>query len=465
MPTLLIRNAHVVTAADEYDADLYVDDGRVALIGAALSLPADTVIDASGLLALPGGVDVHTHLDMPAGALTSADDFESGTRAAAFGGTTTIVDFATPGPGESLLSALATWRGKAERRACVDYGFHMALREVSERALSEMALLTRAEGVTSFKLYLAYRGLLQVGDGAFFQALQQASACGALTLVHAENGDVIAALVEQARARGKTAPVYHARTRPPAVEAEATARAIALAALAGAPLYVVHLSSAAALAHVAGARARGQAVLAETCPQYLFLTRAEYERPFAEASGCVISPPLRETSDQEALWAALAAGDVQAVATDHCPFSLADKARGRDDFSLIPNGAPGIETRMMLLWDGGVRAGRIGARRFVALTASEPARIFGLWPRKGTIAVGSDADLVLWHPERETTLAAASLHMRVDYNPYEGRVVRGGPEVVISRGEVLVERGDWKGRPGRGAFLKRERSRFPGVTV
>jgi dihydropyrimidinase len=455
MPTALVRNGRVVTAAESFEADLYVDGGKVALIGQGLSLPADTLVDASGCLVLPGGIDVHTHLDMPAGDLVSADDFETGTRAAAFGGTTTVVDFATPEPGQSLLAALDTWRAKAEGRASVDYGFHLALREVDEARLAEVLRLARDEGVTSFKLYLAYPGVLQVDDAGFFRALLAARECGALTLVHAENGGVIDVLVKRARARGETAPRHHALTRPPQVEAEATSRAIAMAALAGAPLYVVHLSCASALEHVAQARDRGLAVHAETCPQYLFLSVADYDRPGFEGARFVMSPPLREPADQEALWRGLAGGDLEVVSTDHCPFTLAEKARGKDDFSKIPNGAPGIETRMALLWDGGVRAGRIDPRRFVELTAAGPARLFGLWPRKGTIAVGSDADLVVWDPARETRLSVETLHMRVDHSPYEGRVVRGGPVVVMSRGDVLVDRGGWKGRPGRGQFLRR----------
>jgi dihydropyrimidinase len=455
VPTVLVRNGRIVTASESYEADLYVDGGRIALIGQGLSLPADTVLDASGCLVLPGGIDVHTHLDMPAGEATSADDFETGTRAAAFGGTTTIVDFATPEPGESLLSALETWRGKAEGKAAVDYGFHMALRGLGETTLAEMARLTRDEGVTSFKLYLAYPGVLQMDDASFFRTLLGARECGALTLVHAENGGVIDVLVKGALARGETAPRYHALTRPPETEAEATVRAISMATLAGAPLYVVHLSCAAALAHLTAARDRGLPVFAETCPQYLFLSIADYDRPGFEGARYVMSPPLRETADQEALWGGLARGDLQVVATDHCPFTLDDKERGRHDFSKIPNGAPGIETRMMLLWDGGVRTGRIDAQRFVELAAAGPARLLGLWPRKGTIAVGSDADLVIWDPERETRLSAETLHMRVDYSPYEGRTVRGGPVVVMSRGEVIVDHGEWKGRAGRGQFLKR----------
>ena len=458
MPTTLVRNGRVVTPSESYEADLYVDAGKIVLVGQGLSLPADTVLDASGCLVLPGGIDAHTHLDMPAGELTSADDFETGTRAAAFGGTTTVIDFATPEPGESLLSTLDTWRGKAEGKAAVDYGFHMALRGLGETTLAEMSRLTRDEGVTSFKLYLAYPGVLQVDDATFFRALLGARECGALPLVHAENGGVIDVLVKRALARGDTAPRHHALTRPPEAEAEATARAISLAAMAEAPLYVVHLSCAAALAHVVAARDRGLPVHAETCPQYLFLSIEDYDRPGLEGARYVMSPPLRQAADQEALWRGLAGGDLQVVATDHCPFTLNDKARGRDDFSKIPSGAPGIETRMMLLWDGGVLAGRIDAQRFVELTATGPARLFGLWPRKGTIAVGSDADLVIWDPERETRLSADTLHMRVDYSPYEGRVVRGGPLVVMSRGEVIVDRGEWKGRPGRGQFLKRQHS-------
>jgi dihydropyrimidinase len=455
MPTVLVRNGRVVSACESGEADLYVDGGRIALIGQGLSLPADTVLDASGCLVLPGGIDAHTHLDMPAGEVTSADDFETGTRAAAFGGTTTIVDFATPEPGEPLLSALERWRGKAEGKAAVDYGFHMAVRGLGETTLAEIARLTRDEGVTSFKLYLAYPGVLQVDDASFFRVLLGARESGALTLVHAENGGVIDVLVKRALARGETAPRYHALTRPPEAEAEATARAISMATLAGTPLYVVHLSCAAALAHVTAARDRGLPVFAETCPQYLFLSIADYDRPGFEGARYVMSPPLRETADQEALWGGLARGDLQVVATDHCPFTLDDKERGRHDFSKIPNGAPGIETRLMLLWDGGVRTGRIDARRFVELTAAGPARLFGLWPRKGTITVGADADLVIWDPERETRFSTETLHMRVDYSPYEGRTVHGGPVVVMSRGEVIVDHGEWKGRAGRGQFLKR----------
>ena len=457
MTTTLVKNATVVTASDRYEADVFVDKGVVALIGQGLTLPADTVLDASGKLLLPGGVDVHTHLDLPAGGTTSSDDFLTGTVAAAFGGTTTVVDFATPERGQGLLAALEAWHRKAEGRAVVDYGFHACVVEWTEGTGAEMDRLVRHEGVVSFKLYMAYPGVLMVDDGVLFRALRRSRENGALVMVHAENGHAIAALVREALDRGDTAPRFHALTRPARAEAEATGRALALAEMAGAPVYVVHLSCAGALERLREARARGLPAFAETCPQYLFLTAAEYEREGFEGAKFVMSPPLRTVADQEALWAGLSRHDLQVVSTDHCPFSLDDppqKRAGLHDFSRIPNGAPGIETRLMLLWEA-VRAGRIDARRFVDLVATSPARMFGLWPRKGTIAVGSDADLVVWDPEREVTLSARTLHQRVDYCPYEGRVVRGAPVAVVSRGEVVVEGGELKAPPGRGRFLKR----------
>lgn len=457
MGTTLVRNGTILTATDRYDADLYIDGGVVVLIGRGLNIPADRIVDASGLLVMPGGVDVHTHLDLPVGATSSSDDFETGTIAAAHGGTTTIVDFATPEPGESLGRGLDAWHQRAAGRAVIDYGFHLALRRVDDETPGEMDRMVRHHGVTSFKLYLAYPGTMMVDDGALFRALVAARDNGALISVHAENGAVIDVLVQDALRRGHTAPVFHERTRPPQAEGEATARAIALAEMAGSPLYVVHLSCRQALEAVRVARGRGLPVYAETCPQYLFLSNAEYEREGFEAAKFVMSPPLREASHQAALWQGLTAGDLQVVATDHCPFCMdqpPQKALGRDDFSKIPNGAPGIETRLMLLWQA-VRDGRLSPHRFVEVVATAPAKLFGLWPRKGTIAVGSDADLVLWNPDRAITLSAATLHMRVDYNPYEGRVVTGGPAVVLSRGEVIVDHGVFTGRPGRGEYVKR----------
>jgi dihydropyrimidinase len=461
MATVLIRNGTVLTDAGRAAADVFIEDGVVARVGQAPAGHADRVIDASGLLVMPGGVDAHTHLDMPAGDITSTDDFETGTIAAAHGGTTTIIDFATPEPGERLRSALDTWKGKAAGKAVVDYAFHMVLRDFSERTASEVDRLAGREGVTSFKMFMAYPGRLMADDGAISRAMRHTRELGGLVMIHAEDGPMIDALIAEARGRGDTAPRFHALTRPPAAEAEATARAIALAEAAGAPVFIVHLSCAEALDAVRDGRARGVPVVAETCPQYLCLSDAEYERGGFDAAKFVMSPPLRPAPNQEALWRGLAARDLQTVGTDHCPFGLNDpphKQRGRGDFSKIPNGAPGIETRLVLLWDAGVRGGRITPERFVDVTAAAPARMFGLWPRKGTIAEGADADIVLWNPEKRVTLSASTHHMRVDYSLYEGRTVTGAPETVLSRGDVVVDRGAFVGRPGRGRFLERAAS-------
>ena len=458
MSTAIIRHGTILTDAGRAAADIYIENGLIARIGRGLTLAADTVIDASGLLVIPGGIDAHTHLDMPAGDITSTDDFETGTVAAAHGGTTTIIDFATPEPGESLRAAYDVWMGKAEGRAVIDYGFHMVVRDYGPRTAADMRSLTSREGVTSFKMFMAYPGRLMADDGAIFRTMQHTREHGGLVMVHAENGGAIEVLIAEALRRGQTGPGFHAATRPRRAEAEATGRAIALAEMADAPVFIVHLSCAEALEAVTQGRERGAAVFAETCPQYLCLSDAEYARDGFEAAKFVMSPPLRPAAHQQALWRGIAARDLHTVGTDHCPFGLDDpphKQRGRDDFSKIPNGAPGIETRLMLLWDSGVRTGLITPERFVEVTASAPARIFGLWPRKGTLAEGSDADIVLWNPEKAVTLSASTHHMRVDYSLYEGRTVTGAPETVLSRGEIIVDRGAFLGRAGRGRFLKR----------
>ena len=462
MTTTLVKNGTVVTASDRYDADLYIDKGRITLIGQGLNVPADTVVDASGKLVMPGGIDVHTHLDMPFGGTTSADDFESGTIAAAHGGTTTVVDFAIQNFGEGLYPAFEGWHRKAEGRSVIDYAFHMSVRELTDQVSGDMDRLTRHEGVTSFKLFMAYPGAFQVDDATIFRALLKTKENGGLVCMHAENGGVIDTLVKDALRKGQTAPKYHALTRPTRAEGEATSRAIALAEMADVPIYIVHLSCSDALEKVKQARDMGLPAYAETCPQYLFLSYDDYERPGFEGAGYVMSPPLREKWNQVALWKGLAKNDLQVVSTDHCPFCMNEppqKQLGKDDFSKIPNGAPGIETRLMLLWDGGVRTGRIDAHKFVEITSSNPARMFGLWPRKGTVAVGSDGDLVVWDADKEVTLGAKTLHMRVDYNPYEGRVVKGAPAMVLSRGDVIVDHGEFKGRKGRGEFVKRQAGR------
>jgi dihydropyrimidinase len=454
--TLLIKGGTVVTATDLYRGDVLVDGETIALLGTDLGhVKADRVIDAAGRYVIPGGIDVHTHLDMPFGGTKSADDFETGTVAAAFGGTTTIVDFAIQERGSSLRKAWETWMAKAEGKAAIDYGFHMIMRESTPELRAEMGALVR-EGVTSFKLFMAYPGVFYMDDASIFRTLERAGEIGATICMHAENGPVIDVLIEHALKAGHTAPKYHALTRPARLEAEATHRAIALAEVAGVPIYIVHLSAAEALAEVTAARDRGLPAFAETCPQYLFLSYDDYEEPGFGGAKYVMSPPLRAKEKQRDLWRGLAFDDLQVVATDHCPFCMKDqKVMGQGDFSKIPNGAPGIETRMSLIHDGGVRAGHISMNRFVQITSTAPAKIFGLFPKKGTIAPGSDADLVVFDAAKETTLSAKTHHMRVDYNPYEGRRVTGVSETVISRGEVVVDAGTLVARPGRGRYQKR----------
>lgn len=450
-----IENGTIVTSEATRRADLLLEDETIAAIGERLDGPADRVIDATGRLVLPGGIDAHTHLDMPLSeTVSSADDFESGTIAAALGGTTTIVDYATQERGGTLAAALERWHAKARGRAVVDYGFHMIVCDLSAAVEAELDAMVAA-GVPSFKLFMAYPGRLMLDDAAIFRVLLRSRENGGLVCLHAENGGVIQVLVERALAAGRTHPREHARTRPARAEAEAIGRAAALAEIAGAPVFIVHLSSAEGLEEVERARARGVALHAETCPQYLCLSEERYDAPGAEGARWVMSPPLRRASSQEALWRGLAAGSIDTVATDHCPFTLADKRLGAADFSRIPNGAPGIETRLTLLWDAGVRPGRLTPNRFVEATSTAPARIFGLHPRKGTIEVGSDADLVIWDPEARATISAATHHSRVDYSAFEGRQVTGGPETVLSRGSVIVDRGRFVGRAGAGRFLPR----------
>ena len=457
MGRTLIKNGTVVTATDQYTGDVLVEDEKIALIGTSLddvARRADKVIDASGKYVLPGGIDVHTHLDMPFGGATSADDFETGTRAAAFGGTTSIVDFAIQYRGQTLHDAWEAWIKKADGKAVIDYGFHMIITELTDQVEGEMDALVR-QGITSFKLFMAYPGVFMLDDASIFKALLRTGTNGGTICMHAENGGVIDVLVQRALAAGKTAPKYHALTRPARAEAEATHRAIALAEIADVPIYIVHLSAAEALEMVTEARDRGLPAFAETCPQYLFLSYDNYEEPDFGGSKYVMSPPLRDKAKQDQLWRGLAFNDLQTIATDHCPFCMKEKRLGQDDFSKIPNGAPGIETRMSLVYDGGVRTGRISLNRFVELTSTSPAKIFGLFPRKGTIAPGSDADIVVFDPNRTITLSANTLHMNVDYNPYEGRQVTGATDTVLSRGRLVIENGTFVGRAGAGSFLKR----------
>ncbi len=460
--TLLVRGGEVVTATDRYVADVFVDGEQIVAIGKDLQMKADRTIDAKGLFVLPGGIDVHTHMELPFGGTTASDDFETGTIAAAYGGTTTIIDFAVQGMGEPMQKAYEAWREKAEGKVAIDYALHMIVRDLPEVALSDMDDMVQ-EGVTSFKLFMAYPGVFMVDDATIFRALRRTGDNGAFICMHAENGGAIDELVKRALRDGQTAPKYHALTRPPEAEGEATGRAIALSEMAGVPIYIVHLSAAHALAKVKEARDRGLPAYAETCPQYLFLSYDNYEEPGFEGAKYVMSPPLRPKWHQDELWKGLASDDLQVVSTDHCPFCMKEGAHGmpiqkelgKDDFSKIPNGAPGVETRLMLLYDGGVRQNKISLQRFVQLVSTAPAKLFGLFPKKGTIAIGSDADLVLFDPNAVTTLSHKTLHMRVDYNPYEGRKVTGAAKTVVSRGEVIVENGKFVGKSGRGRFLKR----------
>jgi dihydropyrimidinase len=453
--SILIKNGTIVTATDQYVGDVLIEGEKITTIGSSLAMPADRTIDATGKLVLPGGIDVHTHLDMPFGGTTSADDFASGTIAAAHGGTTTIVDFAIQYRGQTLHHALDTWMKKADGKAAIDYGFHMIITELNDQVECEMDALVK-QGVTSFKLFMAYPGVFMLDDASIFKALLRTGKNGGTICMHAENGGVIDVLVKKALAEGKTAPKYHALTRPARAEGEATHRAIALAEIADVPIYIVHLSAAEALEMVTEARDRGLQAYAETCPQYLFLSYDNYEEPGFEGAKYVMSPPLRSKDTQDRLWRGLAFNDLQAISTDHCPFCMKEqKVLGTDDFSKIPNGAPGIETRMSLVYDGGVRTGRLSLNRFVELTSTSPAKIFGLFPRKGTIAPGSDADIVVFNPNRTMVLSARTHHMKVDYNPYEGRTVTGVSEVVLSRGKVIIDNGAFVGKAGGGSFLAR----------
>ncbi len=456
--SILIKNGRIITAVDDYHADVFIENETVSLIGKRLDIEADQVIDASERYVFPGGLDPHTHMDMPFGGTTSADDFETGTRAAAHGGTTTIIDFAIQTKGESSLAALETWHEKAEGKTAIDYGFHMIITDLEDDRLWEMRHLAD-EGITSYKLFMAYPGVLYADDGTIYRAMRKAGEDGTVVCMHAENGIVIDEIVKHALKRGETSPKHHALTRPTRMEAEGTHRAISIAEVAGAPVYIVHLSCADALEQVTLARSRGVPVSAETCPQYLFLDHSYYEQPEFEGAKYVMTPPLREKWNQDELWRGLRFGDLQSVATDHCPFCFKDqKVLGIDDFSKIPNGAPGVENRMALVYNGGVHQGRISLNKFVELTSTAAAKTFGLFPRKGTIAVGSDADIVIFDPARKETISVnnpCTHHMRVDYNTYEGIEVTGFPETVISRGRVIIDRCEYIGRKGDGQFLKR----------
>ena len=453
----LITNGTIVTAEGSYRADVLVDGETIAAIGAGLpatGVTADRTIDATGKWVIPGGIDVHTHMKLPFGGTFAKDDFFTGTRAAAFGGTTTIVDFAVQSKGKTLREGLDTWHGMAEGEAVVDYGFHMIMSDVTDDSLAEMDQLVR-EGVPDFKLFTAYPGVFFSDDGAIFRAMQRTEKNGGLIMMHAENGLAIDVIAADTIAAGTTDPIGHGLARYSVLEGEATNRVIRLAQAARVPVYIVHLSAREALNAVRQARDEGLPAYAETCPQYLFLSLDDLGNGF-DGSKFVCSPPLRTVDHQPELWKGLVKDDLQVVSTDHCPFDFhGQKELGRGDFRKIPNGLPGVEDRVDLLHDGGVVAGRITKERWVEIVSTAPAKLFGMYPQKGSVSVGADADLVVYDPNAKRTISAKTHHMAVDYSCYEGRAVQGRSDVVLSRGKVVVEKGEFTGRKGDGRFLKR----------
>jgi dihydropyrimidinase len=466
---IAITGGTVVTSTGTMPADVLVDGELISGLAIrdtagpgqapAWAASADRVIDATGKYVLPGGIDAHTHMEMPFGGTFSADTFATGTTAAAWGGTTTIIDFAVQAKGTSLLATLDKWHEKADGNCAIDYGFHMIVSDVNEASLKEMDACIAA-GVNSFKMFMAYPGVFYATDGEILLAMQQAARSGAMVMMHAENGIAIDQLVAQALAAGKTEPVQHGLTRPPELEGEATSRAITLAQVAHCPLYIVHLSASHALAAVAQARNAGQNVFAETCPQYLYLSLDDLARPDFEGAKYVASPPLRPQRHQQSLWQGLRTNDLSVVSTDHCPFCFVEqKELGRGDFSKIPNGIPGVEHRMDLLHQG-VVGGEISLPRWVEITSTTPARMFGLYPRKGVIQPGSDADIVIYDPGARQTLSVATHHMNVDYSAYEGMEITGQVDTTLSRGRIVVDGGEFHGAPGHGQFLSRDLSQY-----
>ncbi|MGG4453900.1 dihydropyrimidinase [Brevibacillus porteri] len=451
-----IRYGTVVTASDTYQADILIEGEKVVAIGSNLDGKDAEVIDATGYYVFPGGIDPHTHLDMPFGGTVTSDNFYTGTKAAAFGGTTSIIDFCLTNKGEPLHSSISTWHEKARGKAVIDYGFHLMVSDANDQVLEELGAVVRNEGITSLKVFMAYKNVLMADDETLFKTLVRAKELGALVQVHAENGDVLDYLIKQAIAKGQTDPVYHAYTRPPEAEGEATGRAIALTALADAQLYVVHVSCAEAVRRIAEAREKGWNVYGETCPQYLVLDITDLQKPGFEGAKYVWSPPLREKWNQDVLWSALKNGILQTVGSDHCSFNFSgQKELGLGNFTKIPNGGPIIEDRMRLLFSEGVAKDKISLNQFVDMTSTKVAKLFGMFPQKGTIAVGSDADIVLFDPKVKRMISVETHHMNVDYNPFEGMVVNGDIISVLSRGSFVIRDQQFVGQAGAGRFVKR----------
>jgi dihydropyrimidinase len=461
---ILIKNGMLVSATESKPLDVLISGEMIVRVGEGISAEGHEVVDATGLLVMPGGIDVHTHLDMPFGGTTSADDYTTGTQAAAVGGTTTLIDFALQNQKGTLKEALDIWLKKSDKKACVDFSLHMGVTnlhgEGGAETLAEMEEMVKF-GISSFKLFMAYPNVLMVNDELMFRVMQKAAALNALCCIHAENGSAIDVVVSQMIAEGKTAPHFHALSRSPKAEAEATHRAIALADIAGASVYIVHLSNEDSLAALKFMQGRGAKALAETCIQYLVLS-IEDQMPGKswDEAGFVFTPPLRERWNQQPLWEALADGSLSVVSTDHCPFTMEQKALGKGDFRKIPNGGPGVENRLQILWHFGVNAGRITPEKFVELACTAPARIFGMAKQKGAISPGLDADILLWDPKAEYTISAKTQRMATDYSMFEGWRVKGNAAKVFSRGELVVDNvtqpGKFLGATGRGRFVKRD---------
>ncbi len=453
--SLLIKNGRIITPGEDYVADLFIEGETISAIGKNLNVTADRTIDATGLMVFPGGIDPHVHLDMPFMGTYSSDNYETGTRAALFGGTTMVIDFILQTQGKSLRHALEQWQGRSNGNACGDYSFHMAVTDFNEDTKKEVIEMIEKEGITSFKTFMAYKGALMINDSQMVGLMQEVKRHGGLVTVHATNGDMIDYLVAKHRSEGKMAPLYHYLSQPEVTEAEASGRFAAMAAYTGVKGYIVHMTCEGALNAIRDSSKKNHNVIAETCIQYLMLDASLYENNF-EGAKWVMSPPLRQKKDQAALWSGIQQGTVQVVATDHCPFKWEQKLMGKDDFSKIPNGHPAIEHRMELLFSEGVAKGRIDLNRFVEVNSTNAAKIFGMFPRKGSIGIGSDADIVLFNPTEKHTLSASTHHMNVDYSGYEGVEVTGKVKTVILRGKVVVDNDKDLTTRGYGQFIKRQ---------
>lgn len=454
--SVLIKNGRIITATDDYLADIFIEGETIQAIGTNLNMAADQTIDASGKLVMPGGIDPHVHLDMPFMGTYSSDNYETGTRGALYGGTTTVIDFILQTQGKSLQSALQEWKGRSDNNAVGDYSFHMAVTDFNDETKKEIQHFIENEGITSFKTFMAYKGALMIDDRQMVGLMQEVKKHGGLINVHATNGDMIDFLIAKHKSEGKLSPLYHYLSQPEVTEAEASSRFADLADYTGCPGYIVHLTCEGALNAVRFATRRNQHVFVETCIQYLILDASLYEQDF-EGAKWVMSPPLREKKDQETLWAGLNQGLVNVVATDHCPFMWEQKLMGKDDFSKIPNGHPAIENRMELLFSEGVNKGRITLNKYVEVASTNAAKIFGMFPKKGTIAIGSDADIIIFDPNEKHTLSAKTHHMNVDYSGYEGWELTGKVKTVLLRGKVAIDNNECKVGKGYGQFVKRNK--------